>query len=131
MTARCRPLGVSTVEAHLLGYCQGKGPCPISELQRVLGERKSTLTAILDRLESRKLIARRPNPSDRRSWIVAVTPEGNSLASKLRREYEAFESQLTGGIRPRDLAGFEAVMHEIGRVTNVQVPDAKAKPARN
>src|SRR5581483_2294014 len=119
MNGRCRPLGVSTVEAHLLGYCQSRGPCPISEILKVLGEKKSTMTAIMDRLEAAKLITRRLNPSDRRSWIVEITREGDNLANKLRREYEDFEYRLLRRIRPQDLEGFKSVMDAIALVTQV------------
>jgi DNA-binding MarR family transcriptional regulator len=119
MNARCRPFGVSTVEAHLIGYCLAKGPRPISELHRVLGQNKSTLTAILDRLEARELVARRLNPSDRRSWMIDLTPDGDALARKLRNEYKRFESFLLQRIEARDLAGFRTVMAVIGEVTEV------------
>jgi len=128
MTAQCRPHGVSTVEAHLLGYCLAKGPCPISELQRVLGEHKSTLTAMLDRLESKGLVLRKPNPADRRSWTIEVSSRGRALARKLRRVYETFESQIVSEVDPGDLRGFAAVMARISVATNVSLNDPGSRP---
>ena len=124
MHSRCRPLGVSTLQAHLIGYCSTKGPRPISELHRVLGQNKSTLTAVLDRLESRKLTIRKLNPKDRRSWLIELTPKGEALAGKLRKEYEAFEELVIKRIRPQDMAGFEAVMNAIDDVTNITLAPA-------
>ena len=121
MNARCRPLGVSTMEAHLLGYCAAKGPQPITELHRVLGQNKSTLTAIVDRLERRKLVIRRLNPADRRSWLIELTTGGNALAAKLQMKYREFETRLLARIKLQDLAGFESVMAVIGEVTKVSV----------
>lgn len=131
MNTRCRPFGVSTVEAHLLGYCLAKGPRPISELHRVLGQNKSTLTAILDRLEARELVVRRLNPSDRRSWMVDLTPDGDALARKLRNEYKRFESRLRRRIDARDLAGFKTVMAVIGDVTEVALTPGTRRPKNN
>ena len=54
-----RRLGVSTVEGHLLSYLLGYGPCPITELNRVFGFKRSTATSILDRLETRGLVMRK------------------------------------------------------------------------
>ncbi|MBU0514898.1 MAG: MarR family transcriptional regulator [Proteobacteria bacterium] len=40
----------------------------------------ATLTGVLDRLESTGVIERRPNPDDRRSILVVLTPQGRDLA---------------------------------------------------
>jgi len=42
------------------------------------------LVAILDTLEERKLIERAPNPQDRRSYGIRLTPGGADLARELR-----------------------------------------------
>ena len=43
---------------------------------------KGTLTGVLDRLEARKLIRRRPSASDRRSTFISLTPQGEKLFEK-------------------------------------------------
>lgn len=109
------------MEAHLLGYCATKGPRPITELHRVLGQKKSTLTALVDRLERRKLVVRRLNPRDRRSWLIELTSRGSALAVKLHEKYRELESRLLTRMKPQDLAGFESAMAAIGEVTMVTV----------
>ena len=42
------------------------------------------LVAILDTLEERKFIERTPNPQDRRSYGITLTPSGADLARELR-----------------------------------------------
>lgn len=39
----------------------------------------STITGILDRLENKGLIKRKPDPNDRRALSVVLTPEGQAL----------------------------------------------------
>lgn len=121
MESKCRSAGLIPVEGHLLGYVQAYGPCPISEVHRVLGDKRSTLTSMLDRLERRGLVARKPNPRDRRSWLVGLTPKGRSLAAKLRKVCEEFESKVLAQIAPGELKEFQKVLDAVGRVTNVQV----------
>jgi DNA-binding MarR family transcriptional regulator len=51
--------------------------------QQTLAERlhipPSRIVAIVDELESRRLVERRPDPSDRRLWTLYVTRRGQSL----------------------------------------------------
>jgi DNA-binding MarR family transcriptional regulator len=42
----------------------------------------STVTWIVDRLEGKGLVQRRPHPSDRRSKLVVLTPRGARLMAK-------------------------------------------------
>ncbi|WP_415950546.1 MarR family winged helix-turn-helix transcriptional regulator [Streptomyces sp. KLOTTS4A1] len=44
----------------------------------------SNVTGIVDRLEARGLVERRPDPQDRRVKLAAVTAEGRATARKLR-----------------------------------------------
>ncbi len=42
----------------------------------------TSVTAIVDKLESRELVRREPDPADRRSTLVVLTPAGRRLARK-------------------------------------------------
>lgn len=44
---------------------------------------KGTLTGVLDRLEKRDLIERRPSREDRRSIFIRLTPKGDALFRKV------------------------------------------------
>jgi len=131
MEAECRRQGVSVVEAHLLDHCLEFGPCWISELYRVLGEKPSTLTSILDRLEEAGALSRKLNRQDKRSRLVYLTPEGKRLALKLRGLYEEFEAALLQRLRGSDLASFEKIATAISEVTSVEArPSMQSQPPR-
>ena len=91
----------------------------------MFGYKKSTLTSILDRLESRKLIHRKPHPTDRRSILVCLTRSGKRLAEKTQRPVEELERCIRSGVKASDLRGFERVMSVIGDVTKVEVKPNK------
>lgn len=67
-----------------------------------------TMTSHIDRLEEAKLIARRPDPDDRRGVVVALTAKGRKLidAATATRFEEAAASLPKLG--PADLAKLEA-----------------------
>jgi DNA-binding MarR family transcriptional regulator len=120
---RCGSLGVSTPEGHLLTYLASYAPAAVGELGRVFGMKGSTLTSMLDRLEERGLIRRADNPEDRRSFLLAITPSGDRIATALRKEIVALEEEVLRRVPARDLAGFRAVLDALGAVTEAAQPE--------
>ncbi|GAA2645677.1 MarR family winged helix-turn-helix transcriptional regulator [Streptomyces vastus] len=59
-------------------------PLPMRRLAQKLKCEPSNVTGIVDRLESRGLVERRPDPGDRRVKLAAVTDEGRRVARGLR-----------------------------------------------
>src|SRR4051812_41627957 len=76
--------------AHELTPLQAKAllaaeePVPMRRIAHRLRAEPSNLTAIIDRLESRGLVERRPDPGDRRVKLVAATAAGRTATADLR-----------------------------------------------
>jgi DNA-binding MarR family transcriptional regulator len=87
----------------------------------VFGLKKSTLTGILDRLERRGCVRRRPHPSDRRSFLVHITRSGRAFAEKVQVPVDRLEEEIADRVGPRDVEGFRRVMAAIDRVTEVEL----------
>jgi DNA-binding MarR family transcriptional regulator len=68
-------LGVNATDMECLGVILFKGLTTPSELARYTGLSSGATTAMLDRLEKSELIARRPNPKDRRSTQIVLVKE--------------------------------------------------------
>lgn len=121
LSAEVAPLGLQGMEGHLLSFLRSYAPVPISELGRVFGLKKSTLTSLLDRLERRGLLVREPHPRDRRSILIRPTPEGIRFGNEVQRPVDALEHALRGAITDEDLRGFHRVLEAVGEVTRVRV----------
>ena len=65
-----------------------------TQLCRVLGRTTGGMTLTLDRLESNGLIRRLPDPADRRRVIVALSPEGRRLATRVHAALQRWEASL-------------------------------------
>ncbi|MEU7167978.1 MarR family transcriptional regulator [Streptomyces morookaense] len=59
-------------------------PMPMRRIAQQLKCEPSNVTGIVDRLEARGLVERRPDPDDRRVKLAAVTDEGMGTAGRLR-----------------------------------------------
>jgi DNA-binding MarR family transcriptional regulator len=70
-------------QAKLLGLLSLE-PLPMRKLAQQLKCEPSNVTGIVDRLEARGLVERRPAPADRRVKVAAATDEGRRVARSLR-----------------------------------------------
>jgi len=65
--------GLNTADMECLRHLFQKGVATPSELSRHTGLTSGATTAMLDRLEKSGLIARKPNPDDRRGTLITPT----------------------------------------------------------
>ena len=77
--------GLTLTEARALGFaaCQ---PLPQRRLAERFGCDPSNVSLLVDRLEARGLVERRPDPSDRRAKLVVATDAGRLLAQRCSDE---------------------------------------------
>ncbi|MGW2237492.1 MarR family winged helix-turn-helix transcriptional regulator [Streptomyces sp. NPDC001759] len=71
-------------------------PLPMRKLAQKLKCEPSNVTGIVDRLESRGLVERRPDPADRRVKLAAATKEGRRVARELRDGLRFAREPLAG-----------------------------------
>jgi DNA-binding MarR family transcriptional regulator len=85
-----------------------------SALARVLGIERSTMVAVIDRLEGRRLVARLESASDRRSYVLALTERGKSLLAEVKPKVRRHEKRISAGIEPDDVAALIGFLKRIG-----------------
>jgi len=76
-------LQLSPAQCHLLHLIEPGRPIPMGELADTLACDASNVTGLVDRLESRGLVRRRPSPEDRRVKVLDLTPAGSRLRTVL------------------------------------------------
>ena len=131
LDSACAELGVSSLEAQALSQLNRSGGSSVSELQKTLGARRSTLTSVLDRLSERRMIKREISSNDRRSFFVRLTPKGNKTSDKISEVMKRFEKSISSELSARQIQGFQAALEAINRETQAtalsacQTPDSK------
>lgn len=126
--ARRTGLGSSEMSAleHLYGAAGAKGRMggvggglTPKEIGVRLGLTSGAVTALVDRLEKAGLAERVPNPEDRRSSVVRITPSGRELGSRhllaLGRDLAEAAAALTEEERAAVGAYLKVVTEIIGR----------------
>jgi DNA-binding MarR family transcriptional regulator len=76
-------LALSPAQCHVLHLIAPDRPIPMGELAETLSCDASNVTGLIDRLESRGLIRRRPSETDRRVKVLHLTATGTRLRALL------------------------------------------------
>lgn len=91
---RLEPMGLTAGEINALACLREGEPRALRDLVRATGQRPSTLTGVIDRLERRGLVARQPHPADRRAFRVAPTPDGRRAIARVAAAFEDLGAAL-------------------------------------
>jgi len=84
---------LSPVQCHVLHLIEPDRPTPMGRLAETLRCDASNVTGLVDRLEARGLVERRPSAEDRRVKEIQLTTVGSRVRAQLLK-------RLTGGSRP-------------------------------
>jgi DNA-binding MarR family transcriptional regulator len=76
-------LQLSPAQCHLLHLIEPDRPVPMGRLAQTLACDASNVTGLVDRLEARGLLRRRPSDADRRVKVLVLTPTGSRLRALL------------------------------------------------
>jgi len=91
--------GLSPAQCHVLHLIEPDRPLPMRKLAETMACDASNVTGLVDRLEERGLVQRRPSEEDRRVKELRLTPAGERLRASLLRRMASDAhplSRLTG-----------------------------------
>jgi len=108
-----RPLHVSAAGGLVLGILRDHGAMTPSELGERLIVTRATVTGVLDSLERSRFVRRSPNPADRRSLVVEITPAGLAVVGELRTIVHRNEKAWMSTLSDTQLRDYIAQLHRI------------------
>lgn len=106
-SAVSRRLGLTPQQAQLLCFTQHLRPS-FGELATLLHCDKTNITGLVDRLQRRGLLARRPDPHDRRMTRVHLTADGEALTDQFQ---QAINAALTAPLGAWPSAQRDSLVH--------------------
>lgn len=101
---RAAPLDITAAQFQVLKRLWMGDGIPTSQLTLDAGSDGGTVTGILDRLESRKLIRRERSTEDRRAVKIWLTEEGRSLQAPLMAIVNSINEQALDGLKAEERA---------------------------
>jgi len=115
MAALLRPYELSHTQYNVLRILRGAGEtgATCSEIGERMISHDPDITRLLDRLESRGLIARERSKEDRRVVVTRIAPEGLRLLSGIDEPLRNFLRGRLGGIGKQSLSALIDRLEEI------------------
>ena len=110
LSAALAELNLTAAEINALANLADRGALNVRELAAETGTRATTLTGVLDRLESRGFLTRELDAADRRSFRLPLTEAGRAVAERVRAAVAGLEGGALAHLSATQIAGFHAVI---------------------
>jgi DNA-binding MarR family transcriptional regulator len=117
-------LGVHLTEASILAHLGTGGPLTQVELARRIGTSRARIGVHVDGLAEKGAVERRADPTDRRVWLVGLTPAGNDLWARTIEIDQGVRRRLRAGTTAADRRQLDLLLARIQR--NADATDADA-----
>ncbi len=106
--------GLSGRELDLVALLTASGPTSVKSLVVDLNLPRSTMTAIVDRLEERGLVTRTPNLNDRRSVVLEATSTASEALLRYREGVLGFVGHIKKVLNDSDQVEFTRMIQKLG-----------------
>jgi DNA-binding MarR family transcriptional regulator len=101
IAAALAPYGLDGRELAVLVVLAAGEPASQQQAASRLGVDRTTMVALLDALEGKGLVTRRPHASDRRKNVVELTPAGRDTLGRASRARDDAERRFLAPLQPQ------------------------------
>lgn len=108
-----RTLGVTGPQWRVLAALNHQPGITQAVLAALLDVEAITVGRMIDRLQKAGLVERRPSPSDRRAWLLFITPDAVKLLDELAARAQAVMSETLANFAPEE---FEILVGLLNRL---------------
>jgi DNA-binding MarR family transcriptional regulator len=98
---------------RLLGVLSRKGPQIMSALSDDLAVSPRTVTVLVDALEAKRLVRRRPHPTDRRAILVELTPQGDETCAAMYTQHTEAVAELFSDLSEADQSALLRLLNQL------------------
>jgi MarR family 2-MHQ and catechol resistance regulon transcriptional repressor len=103
-----------------------KGPLPVNVLGKKLLLTSGSMTAAVDRLVTRGLVARADDPGDRRVRMVALTAKGRKIITAAFARHESDLDEVVSVLTRDERATLVALLRKLGTRAEESLADVEA-----
>ncbi len=97
-----KDIGVTPGQFGVMAIIGANAGLSQSALARAVGIERSTIVAVIDRLEARGLAHRRPSPTDRRSHALVLSEKGQVALARVKERVVDHERRIAENFTPAE-----------------------------
>ena len=104
--ARAREHGMTRAQWMILVRLDRQPGMSQNELASLIEVEPITVGRLVDRLEARAMVERRPDPADRRIWRLHLTPEATPMLKEIAKARAELNAMMIADIGKKDVELF-------------------------
>lgn len=113
LIATLKPYGLRPTDLSVLLVVQANPGLKQQEIGSALRIQRPNLVSIIDDLEARRLVKREQVPTDRRSYALHLTPDGEALMSQAAEAHRQHVARVDAAVGP---ARASELLDALGRI---------------
>lgn len=115
------PYDITSQQARIIGFViseqrLGRVICQ-KDIEEAFELKGSSITSLLQGLERKHFIIRRPDPADERRKVVTILPKGQDLMSEFETAFDEMDERLVRDLAPEQMRELvqmlERIMHNL------------------
>ena len=118
-------LGLGHSDFAVLEVLLHRGPQPVNVIGKKVLLTSASITAAVDRLESRKLLRRTSDPKDGRSRIVELTQSGRRLIEQAFQKYERDMEETMAVLKSAERVDLVRLLKKVGMWAAARLDDKR------
>ncbi|XVU20731.1 MarR family winged helix-turn-helix transcriptional regulator [Actinoplanes sp. CA-054009] len=107
------PWDLSPSQGRAMNVLARHGDLRLSSLAEHLRIAPRSATEVVDDLQQRGLVERRPDPADRRAVLVTLTPHGTAVNTEIQAARQAASAWLFAALDPADRQDLSRVLEKL------------------
>ena len=118
-------LGLGHSDFAVLEVLLHRGPQPVNVIGKKVLLTSASITAAVDRLETRKLLRRTSDPKDGRSRIVELTQSGRRLIEQAFQKYERDMEETMAVLKSAERVDLVRLLKKVGMWAAARLDDKR------
>ena len=106
-------IGVHPGQETALLILSTNGEQPMTALAEALEVKPPTVTKMITRMTGQGLVKRTGSDTDRRSYLVSLTADGETKARELKRVWKRIEKEAMSGLNEKERRRFAKALNQL------------------
>ncbi len=119
-----RPLGLGVKQASLLRFLAKRGKASLAELSRDTMTDPAAMTRVVNVLLGGGLVSQKEHPTDKRRWVLALTPRGQRLTVEVERIYLLLSEGSLKALSAGEKTRFSNILKKLFQYLSVEKNEA-------